>query len=229
VPALGVTENLLASPLGQTRPVDLVGTVNAMGQQIWDWSTPDATDQLAHLTATTLSGKWYASSFPNGQFVTPIDLADTLEGVYVHTATDFELLGIASTQKNASDGETLVVYDTPVQLYRYPLKAGDSWTSVGVSRNAMLKGLSYAGTDTYEIAVDDAGILYLPSLTFTQAFRVQMTTTVAPAAGESAVTRQDSFLAECFGEIARATSQTNETQDNFTTAAEIRRLGLAGD
>ena len=153
--------------------------------------------------------------------MTPIDLADTIEGVYVHTGTDLELLGIASAQEHPSDGKTLVVYDTPVQLYRYPLKAGDSWTSVGVSRNAMLKGLSYAGTDTYQIAVDDAGILYLPSLTFTQAFRVQMTTTVVPAAGESAVTRQDSFLAECFGEIARATSQTNETQDNFTTAAEI--------
>ena len=27
-------------------------------------------------------------------------------------------------------------------------------------------------------------------------------------------------------EVARATSQTGETQDNFTTAAEVRRLGL---
>jgi hypothetical protein len=30
---------------------------------------------------------------------------------------------------------------------------------------------------------------------------------------------------ECFGEIARATSQPNETNDDFTTAAELRRFG----
>jgi hypothetical protein len=38
------------------------------------------------------------------------------------------------------------------------------------------------------------------------------------------VTRQTSFFFECFGEVARATSQPNETQDDFTTAAELRRL-----
>jgi hypothetical protein len=38
------------------------------------------------------------------------------------------------------------------------------------------------------------------------------------------VTRQDSYLFECFGEVARATSQPNETSDDFTTAAEVRRF-----
>jgi hypothetical protein len=37
--------------------------------------------------------------------------------------------------------------------------------------------------------------------------------------------RQVSFLFECFGEIGRATAQPKETNDDFTTAAEIRRLG----
>ena len=55
---------------------------------------------------------------------------------------------------------------------------------------------------------------------------MRTTLTVTPAAGKAVSTRQTSFLFECFGEVARATSQNDETQDNFTTAAEVRRLGL---
>ena len=50
--------------------------------------------------------------------------------------------------------------------------------------------------------------------------------TLSPATGASIVTRQDSFLFECFGEVARATSVNDEPKDDFTTASEIRRLGL---
>jgi hypothetical protein len=35
-----------------------------------------------------------------------------------------------------------------------------------------------------------------------------------------------SFFFQCFGEVARATSQTNDTNENFTTAAQVRRFGL---
>ena len=38
------------------------------------------------------------------------------------------------------------------------------------------------------------------------------------------MTYQISFLFECFGEVARATSQPNETNQDFTTAAEVRRF-----
>jgi hypothetical protein len=49
---------------------------------------------------------------------------------------------------------------------------------------------------------------------------------IQPAAGESATTRQVSFLFECFGEVARATSQNGESDEDFNTAAEVRRLGF---
>jgi hypothetical protein len=47
-----------------------------------------------------------------------------------------------------------------------------------------------------------------------------------PAVGATVITRQTSFLFECFGEVARATSVQNEENEKFTTAAEVRRLGL---
>jgi hypothetical protein len=49
---------------------------------------------------------------------------------------------------------------------------------------------------------------------------------VQPSAGASTVRRQTSFFFECFGEVARAVSRNGETQDDFTSALELRRLGL---
>ena len=69
-------------------------------------------------------------------------------------------------------------------------------------------------------------LIKLPGITFTQALRVRTHVTAAPAAGASVSKWQVSFLYECFGEIARATSENGETQADFTTAAEVRRYGL---
>jgi hypothetical protein len=116
------------------------------------------------------------------------------------------------------------VYAPPIELYRFPLAVGVMYSSSGTITNGMLRGLPYAGTDTYDINIDASGQLTLENYVFTQVLRVRTTVTVMPSAGQSIVTRQTSFFFECFGEVARATSQPNETQDDFTTAAELRRL-----
>jgi hypothetical protein len=223
--AIGVSEHYMVSAPGVTEPVDLDGVVNDQGQRVWNWSTSLASDRDFTLTPTTLAGKWYAASFPNGQFVLPIDAGDTTEGVYVHNEQAILLLGIASTVENPAAGKTLVVYGTPVTLYQFPIMVGASWMSQGTSTNATLLGLPYAGTDTYATQVDESGMMILPDFTFTQVFRVSTLVTLAPVAGETTTERQVSFLFECFGEVARATSQPNEPSADFTTAAEIRRLG----
>ncbi len=225
-PVLGVAVKYLVSPQGTTRTVELAGTTDSQGHLVWDFGTDYADDQLATIEATSLQGKWYASSFPNGQFVTPFDAGDTIEAVYSQDANGLYLQGLASAEQNPSDGQTLLVYETPVTLYVFPLKVGTTWQTTGVVRNGMLKGLQYAGQDTYQGVDDATGQLVLPDFTFTQAHRLKFVVTTTPAAGGNPVTlRQDSFLFECFGEVARATSQQNETNDDFTTAAEVRRLG----
>jgi hypothetical protein len=221
---LDVAASYLISPAGETRAVDLTGSVNAGGQRVWDWSADAPTDQILTLTATAVTGKWYAASFPTGQFTTPLDSAATLDAVYRQDSDAMYLLGYASKAAGAS--QTLVVYAAPVALYRFPLVVGKTWTSVGDVTNATVYGLPYAGRDTYETTVVDSGILKLPGITFTQALRVRTHVTAAPAAGASVSKWQVSFLYECFGEIARATSENGETQADFTTAAEVRRYGL---
>ena len=72
---------------------------------------------------------------------------------------------------------------------------------------------------------DAMGAIDLPQLTFDQVHRVRTKVTVEPAVGATVVRRQVSFFAECFGEVARVTSQNDEPEADFTTAAELRRLG----
>ncbi len=224
--AVGVAETLLVSPVGVTRAVNLDGTTNAAGNRIWDFSALDPDDQQATIEAQALSTRWYAASFPGGQFAAPLDAADTLEGIYTHDDTAVSLLGIASAQMNPSQGQTLWVYDQPVAIFRFPITPGASWTSTGTVRNGVVEGLPYAGIDTYQVNVVASGQLLLPDFTFQQAMEVRTTLTTQPAVGATVVNQQASFLFECFGEVARATAAPGETNSDFTTAAELRRLSL---
>lgn len=223
--ALGIPVHYLVSPAGEEREVDLVGKDDA-GDRVWDWSVDLEDDQLAELRAEPLDGRWYAGSFASGSFVTPLDLAGSVEAVYAEDEEALWLLGVASAEEDPPEGRTLLVYDEPVATFQFPLAPGSEWVAVGQIRNGTLRGLPYSGRDVYEVADDASGTMALPDLTFTQAHRVRTHVTVAPTVGQSVSRRQVSFLFECFGEVARATSRDDEPEEDFTTATEVRRLGL---
>jgi hypothetical protein len=225
-PTLGLAASYLISPSGSTRPVDVAGTIDSSGQLVWDWGTSYSNDRVDSVEAYPLQGKWYASTFPDGQFATTFDAAGTLEAVYSQDANGLYLHGLASKDENPAQGQTLWAYDTPVVLYVFPLKPGTSWSSSGTIRGGVVDGQPYNATDKYEGTDDTTGRLVLPDFTFTQAHRLRFVVTTTFSAGTNPeVNRQVSFLCECFGEVARATSQTIDTNQNFTTAAEQRRLG----
>jgi hypothetical protein len=227
-PALGVAVTYLVAPQGKERVVDLLGAPNAQGQQEWRLGFDYADDQVARIAATKLEGKWYAPSFasvPNA-FTSPLDLGGRTDGIYTYDEAEIRLHGIASVVENPPEGKTLYAYDKPVTIYRFPIQPGATWTSSATVRNGTLRGLPYAGKDTYEQKVDGAGAVVLPDLTFTQAMRVRTLVTIVPSAGAQTTQRQTGFVFECFGEVARATSRLNEPEENFTTASELRRLGL---
>jgi hypothetical protein len=223
-PATDNPVHYLVSPSGTTRQVDLAGSIDSQGHQVWDFGSDYADDQVATITATGIAGKWYAASFPSATFVAPFDAGDTVEAIYAYNTTAIVLLGLASRDPDGPGGKTLLAYAPPLALYQFPLHVGQSYSTSGTITNGTLRGLPYAGTDTYDIAVDASGKLTLEAYTFSQVLRVRTTVTVAPSAGQSLVTRQTSFFFECFGEVARATSQPGEPSDDFTTAAELRRL-----
>lgn len=223
-PALGVPISYL---IGQDRTVDLTGAIDDLNRRVWRLDgSPN--DPVATLAARAAADQWYADSFPGDAVAVPLDLAGAIDGVYRHDADagTFTLLGVASTEPDPPAGRTLWAYDAPILLYRFPLEDGDAWTSVANVRDGLVNGLPYAARDTYEVSVDGTGRLVLPDLTFTQALRVRTHVVIQPAVGASVTRRQVSFLFECFGEVARATSADGEQDPDFDTAAELRRVGL---
>lgn len=219
---VGVAGDYYVSPPG--RAVDLAGVVDEGGVRVWDLATEYPDDQRVALGPDALDERWSAPWFPAGTFV----LADgDLDAVYSRDQQGLWLHGLASREENPAGGQTLLVYQAPVALLRFPLSAGDAWQETGVVQGGTLDGLPYNGTDTYTIEVDGSGELWLPYVTFEQVLRVRTHVEVAPAAGGVTTSqRQVSFLFECFGEVARVTSRADEPATDFGVAHELRRFAL---
>jgi hypothetical protein len=225
--AIGVSVRYLVSPAGQERPVNVAGTTIGDGTLSWDWSVDLAQDEEAVIVPRQLGGQWYEGSFGGADaFVTPFDAGGRVESILRKDDEALWLLGLASADPSPAEGQTLLVYQQPVAVLRFPVQPGGAYSSVGVVENGTLRGLPYAGTDTYDIEVDAMGELVLPQLTFTQVHRVRQRVLVEPAVGAATSQRQVSYFFECFAEVARAVSLPDEEDVNFTTATEIRRLGF---
>jgi len=209
--------------------VNLAGATDEQGKRVWDYSEQSPADARVQATAVPLGAQWYAESFPGGEFVLASSMsADSdVDGIYSLDEEGLWLHGVASTEENPAAGTTLLPYAAPVALYRFPLEPGDAWTEIGTLTGGELRGLPYNGTDTYEVEVDGSGRLELPYVSFEQTHRVRIRVVVAPAVGGITSTRrQVSFLFECFGEVAQITSRLDESERDFTTAAEMRRFAL---
>ena len=224
VPSFGTSLSFLVSPRGQPRTVDSTGIVDS-GKRIWDWSIDFAEDHTAVLSPEPAADLWFADQFPQGQFVLPQDAGGQLLAVYSLTDTALLLHGTASQHPSPPNGQTLLTYDSPIALYRLPLRSGQTWSSTA-NVTGTAGGLPYAAHDTYDISDAELGELRLPSLRLTQVHRLNMKIGVTPAVGVPSSFLQVLFVFECFGEVARAISQPNETNVDFTTAVEVRRLGL---
>lgn len=237
-PTLGQDASYIVTPplpqdATQGTFVNTEGAVNAAGRRVWDWSRDDPSHLVASLRAEPLGDQWYANEFIGAHFALPSDLSGSLVGIYSHDEQALRLHGVASVQENPPEGKTLLVYEQPIDFFPFPLQIGKKWTQTGVVTNGILRGLSpWSQEDVYEVEVDLAGELRLPDFTFEQVLRVATKVSVRPKAGsqQGYTQRQVSFVYECFGEVARATSllYTDPAQDpgtNFTDAREIRRLG----
>jgi hypothetical protein len=221
------TASFLISPTGVSRQIDIKGAVNHDGQLDWDWSVDYADDQVERLGVQLINGKWYENYFPRGQFVLAMD-AIHAEGVYSQDDEGLWLHGYASADEKPPEGKTLAIYAEPVAMLRFPLQAGSSWVAAGdVQRDTgMLFGLPFASHDSYTFNVDATGRLELPDVDFTQVHRLRTHLQIVPTTGPIVDRRTVSFLFECFGTVAVALAPQGETNDDFTVAAEVRRLGL---
>lgn len=224
-PSIGTPVSFLFSPAGETRDVDLAGTPIADNQRHWDLGADYGSDRVAHIVAMDPAAQWYAADFPSAVVAVATDPSGAVDALYRLDDAGFYLLGLASHQMDPPEGRTLLPYATPIVLFQLPLVPGASWISAA-DVSGTLRGLPYAGHDTYESNVPAMGELVLPDLTFTQAMRVATRVTISPSAGAPVLRRQSTFVFECFGQVASLSARDGDDVEDFTVAAAMQRFGL---
>jgi len=224
-PSIGTPVSFLFGPEGEAREVDLAGVELGGGTRRWDLGADYSTDSVARIEAVDPAVQWYAATFPTAEVAVPTGPGGGVVALYRLDEGAFSLLGLASREMDPPEGRTLLPYATPIVLFQLPLEPGRAWVSTA-DVSGTLRGLPYAGRDTYESRVPAMGDLVLPDLTFTQAMRVATRVTISPSAGAPVVRRQSTFVFECFGQVAGVTARDGDDVEDFTLAAEMRRFGL---
>ena len=227
--ALGASPSYVANEPGTLASVDVDGVADDDGGRLWDF-TDGPGDAKAVLFVKAPGGYWFAAHFPDATFVSPLSVQDpSILAAYLATSEGVWLLGIASSVEAPPQGQTLLVYDTPVPLFRFPLHVGATYQATSTFANARLMGVPQAGTEQYTITVDAQGTLKLPVFTIEHALRLRIEVRqkfVISTSPDPIPSIQYLWVKECVGELARATSQPGETDPKFTKAKEFRRLGL---
>ncbi|HEY1557084.1 MAG TPA: hypothetical protein VGF94_19750 [Kofleriaceae bacterium] len=214
--ALGATLDFYADA---NKPVDLTAQAG-----VFDLAQQFPDDPVVALGPVALGAQWYAASFPAGQFV--VDAGGGLDGIYHQDAQALWLDGTASQQPGAM--KTLIAYPAPLPVLRFPLADAAAWSATGtIDSTAVIDGLPFLGTDRIEVDVAAGEQLEVPYVEFSPILRVRTLATRAPTTGSPALTKRTTiFLFECFGEVARAESNPDEPNADFTTAALLRRYAL---
>lgn len=195
------------------------GTANPDGSRKWDLSVVLSGDRDVLVTTRALTGTWYGAKFPGASHSTELSTTSDLLGVFRTTATALLLVGVVSPTESAT--KTELKYATPPAALQFPLRAGAAW-KVTSNVNGTASGILSAYTETWDSRVDNKGTLITPFGTF-DVLRVK-TVLTRNVGLSSTITRSYAFVTECYGTIATITSKPNELQEEFTTAAELRRL-----
>lgn len=199
--------------------IDSAGTTNPDGSRTWDWSAALSGDHTVLVTTDDPSGQWFSGQFSGATYTTKLSDTATLLGVFEGTASSLLLRGVVSPASGT--GQTELSYAPPAETIALPMKLGTTWNSTS-NVTGSASGLVSNYSEAYTSKVDAYGTMKTPYGTF-DVIRVQTTLTRADL-GVVTVTQSLAFVAECFGPVATATSQTDESQTQFTNAAEVRRL-----
>ncbi len=218
------SEMPLRPGLRATFAVGLDAEVDTTGQDTggvrrWNFIGPYPNDHLILGQLVDPSGSWYAAEFPGASYVSRLSDRETLLGVFRITADGLDLLGVVSPEDGF--GKTLLKYDPPAAVLRFPLEQGATWSSDSTVTGTA-QGVYTIYRESYDSVVDAGGEVETPYGTFPALrVRVKMTRVVGAI---PTVIRSFAFVAECFGTVVKIDSENNETRQEFTRAAEIWRL-----
>lgn len=199
--------------------VDTAGTLQAGGAHLWDLVGPYDGDSDVTTTLEPLDGAWFAADFDGASYTAPLSATQDLIGVFEITDTALLLRGVVSPDGGPT--RTELTYDPPAVLLQLPLTTTTQWSSTSTV-SGVASGVASYYSEKYESRVDATGDLDTPYGNFpVMRVRTLLTRTI----GAAVVTvRSFQFAAECYGTVATVTSNEYESEVDFTSAAELRRL-----
>jgi hypothetical protein len=210
--------------IAQNVTMNTGGTAQPDGTVDWDFTGALSGDQTVVITTDAPAGQWFSSSFASATYTSRLTIAQPWLGVYQATGGGLLLDGVASTTSGAQ--QTELSYSPSAEILAVPMQVGSTWTSTSTVQG-QLDGVQSYYTEKYDSKVDARGTLKVPFGSF-GVLRVQ--TTLTRTVGAAAQTTQTmTYVAECFGPVARLTSQTTTFPQPvpgtaFTSVAEAWRL-----
>jgi hypothetical protein len=217
---IGSSATYVVNAPGTTAAVNVAGDLDA-GVLHWDFTaaTPDDRRMIDELLP--LAGRWFEADFPGAAYATVLDPNEGILGIYRLTDEALLLMGMASEE----DGRIRLTYDPAVEIIRFPVRVEDRW-QVESTVSGVYNWLPSTANATYVVEVDASGVLRVPAGEFqVTRIRVDLSQSV-PFTIFGMDNISYTFLAECYGVIARVRSTDGEENPDFTEAAEYRRLTL---
>ena len=204
--------------VGNNTTFNSAGT-NTDGGFTWDFTVALSGDKAVLVDTQPLAGKWFESKFAGATYAVPLSSSDTLLGVFEVAPDGLLLRGVVSPADSTSATE--LTYTPPAKLLSFPMSNGTSWTSTSTVAGR-LNGVIWTQTEKYDSIIDKTGAALTP---FAQFPVLRVKTVLTRTVGFiPTVTRSYLFVTECFGTVATINSNSGETQSEFSSAAEVRRL-----
>ncbi len=210
--------------IGTNENVSTAGVAGVGGKRTWDFSAALASDQSVIVETQALAGKWYATKFPGATYASKLSAGKDVLGVFETSPGALLLRGVVSPTESALG--TSLTYTPAVSILKFPLTNGAAWTTdTTASGTAAGVNLTFVPTtEKYESKVDAVGELKTPLGTFdVQRVAIVLTRKVG-VVPLTTIVRSFAFVTECYGTVATVTSADNEANEEFTNAAEIRRI-----
>ena len=208
-------------------PVDTAGEPADDGRR-WDLSSQGDDDFTAQVTLEDPGDHWFGDLFPHATYAAPLSQGEDDEmGIFQITDDALLMVGIASPE----DGyfRTELEYDPPVTVLSFPLELDKSWSTETRVSGSFGGNHVHGHDEVYTTSVDQAGTLKTPYGTF-DVLRVnthlEQEVWMGGFVWVTTEVQTHTFVAECFGTVARITSPDDQVGTEFDEAREIMRLGL---
>jgi hypothetical protein len=218
-PVLGASLTYLANGVGEQPEVELTGEM-IEGVRTWRFDGERPTDRRIDSLVSDPSASWFGAEFPEASYAEPVQGYESqMLGVYRINDEAVSLLGLASPD----DESTLVHYDPPVDVARFPLELARSWEQTTTATGVVMH-IAFNAEETYRVTVDAAGEVIVPAGTFPV---VRVRTELDRVAGPMSDQRVSYvWIAECWGRVALASSPAGVTDPDFDVAEQFWRLAL---